>query len=91
MHQTILELVTYFEETAPLCHEETLPMQREQPEVAPMTLPVQLLRDKVITNYYLYQTGKSAEVGGQGQGKEEEKVLKRNTVVNHMPNVDKKS
>lgn len=27
MHQTILELVTYFEETAPLCHEETLPMQ----------------------------------------------------------------
>lgn len=56
-----------------------------------MTLPVQLLRDKVITNYYLYQTGKSAEVGGQGQGKEEEKVLKRNTVVNHMPKVDKKS
>lgn len=42
-----------------------------------MALPVQLLRDKIITNYYLYQTGKFAEVGRgtgerRGKGDEEE-------------------
>lgn len=52
-------------EIAPLYHEEILPTQRQQPEVATMTLPVQLLRYRVITNYYLYQTGKSAEVRGR--------------------------
>lgn len=69
IHQTILESVTYFEETAPLYHEETLRTQRWQPEVAIMTLPVQVLRDKVTANYYLYQTGKSADVGGRDRGK----------------------
>lgn len=42
MHKTLLEFVTYFEETDPLYREETLSTQRYHPEAAPMTLPVQI-------------------------------------------------